>query len=166
MALEWSAAGRDPEPFGGLQLRAYGTTRAEMLAFNLVMCGLSHGTWLPCWFRDEKRVDQARVDATGEWLELPSLVSPPRGASLPLEDAHRAVHDAYVSADDDLWILGWTRGASDAARSSLRRLLRFDEQGTQTGDYLLPRPARLLLGVYGQRLYFLGADGRIDAQRL
>ncbi len=156
MALEWSAAGRDPEPFGGLQLRAYGTTRAEMLAFNLVMCGLSHGTWLPCWFRDEKRVDQARVDATGEWLELPSLVSPPRGASLPLEDAHRAVHDAYVSADDDLWILGWTRGASDAARSSLRRLLRFDEQGTQTGDYLLPRPARLLLGVYGPAVIFSG----------
>ncbi len=166
VALEWSATGRDPQPFGGLQLRAYGTTRAEMLAFNLVMCGLSHGTRLPCWFRDEKRVDQVRVDGTSQWLELPSLVSPPRGASEPLEDSHRAVHDAYVSADEDLWILGWTRGASQAAHSSLRRLIRFDEQGTQTGDYLLPRPARLLLGVYGERLYFLGADGRIDAQRL
>ena len=166
VALEWSATGRDPEPFGGLQLRAYGTTRAEMLAFNLAMCGLSHGSWLPCWFRDEKRVDQVSADATGQWLELPSLVSPPRGTSLPLEDSHRAVHDAYVSVDDDLWILGWTRDASDAARSSVRRLLRFDKQGTQTGDYLLPRPVRLLLGVYGQRLHFLGADGRIDAQRL
>jgi hypothetical protein len=106
------------------------------------------------------------VDGTGQWVELPSLVSPPRGASGPLEDSHRAVHDAYVSADEDLWILGWSRGASQAAHASLRRLIRFDEQGTQTGDYLLPRPARLLLGVYGQRLYFLGADGRIDAQRL
>ena len=165
-ALVWSPTGADRQPFGELRLRPYGASRAEMLAFNLVMCGLSHGTRMPCWFRDENRVDRINVDGVGRLLELPSLASPPGGASRSLEYSHRTIHDAYVSVNDDLWVLGWTRSANESRPSSLRRLLRFDERGAQTGDYLLDRPARLLLGVFGPQLYFLGVDGRIGAKRL
>ncbi|MDP6580165.1 MAG: hypothetical protein QF681_05870 [Vicinamibacterales bacterium] len=146
-------------PFGALVLRPYPGPRAEMLAFNLVRCGWSDGTEVPCWFSDETTLD--RIDAAGasRTLVVPGLHRSPEGSGVALEQRPRPIRDAYVTAADTLWVLTTAQEPTSNGDRYGRRLVQIRRDGESVGERWLPYPARLILRADRRAVHLLDAGG-------
>lgn len=150
-------------PWSAMRTRALPFARGAVAALNLVSCGATAGRSIPCWFPDQAAVTLA--DASGASREIPLEGLPVVAPEILLasDNPRRPVRDAFVSADGDLWVLGSGEppGTDVPARPGGWLLARYDAGGRLFRRVQLPEPARLLLGVTGDRCLLLSWDGRV-----
>ena len=151
-------------PFGTLQLRAFPGSRAEALAFNLVMCGVGLGRELPCWFRDGIEVERVRLDGSGGVHRVAALAWQPPTVGMDVEGRSRPIRDVLISPSGEMYVLstgGWDPGGSDDGLG--RQLLRYDASNHLISRTDLAVPARLILTVHDHRCVVMAADGSLFA---
>lgn len=150
-------------PWSGMRTRALPLTRGAVAALNLVSCGASAGRTTPCWFPDQAAVTLA--DASGASRDMPleglPIVAPE--VLLASDNPRRPVRDAFVSTTEDVWVIssGEPPEGGQAARPGGWLLARYDAGGRLFRRVQLPEPARLILGVTGDRCLLLSWDGHV-----
>jgi hypothetical protein len=150
-------------PWGGMRTRALPLTRGAVAALNLVSCGATAGRSIPCWFPDQAAVTLTDASGASRDIPLEGLPVVPPEILLASDNPRRPVRDVFVSRSDDLWVLesGEPPGADVQGRPGGWALARYDAAGRLFRRVRLPEPARLLLGVTGDRCLLLSWDGRI-----
>jgi hypothetical protein len=155
--------GAERRPWSGMRTRALPLARAAVAALNLVSCGATAGRSIPCWFPSQAAVTLA--DASGASHEILLEGLPVVAPEILLASANppRPVRDVFVSDREDLWVLGSGEppGTNVATRPGGWMLARYDARGRLFRRVQLPEPARLLLGVTGDRCLLLSWEGRV-----
>jgi hypothetical protein len=141
---------QEARPWAGLLARA-AASRTDLLARNLVNCGLITGRFLPCWFADD--IEVALSDGThSRRVPLPWIRAADVDVTTPLRDV------AFVGRDR-VWVLA----ASNAARG--RRAGGRLHLGTVAGRELarvdLNPPARALLFATESSCVLLTVSGEL-----
>jgi hypothetical protein len=149
--------------WSGMRTRALPLARGAVAALNLVSCGATAGRSIPCWFPDQAAVTLA--DASGISREIPLEGLPVVAPEILLasENPRRPVRDAFVSATEDLWVLGSGEPPETDVppRPGGWLLARYDAGGRLFRRVRLPEPARLVLGAIGDRCLLLSWDGQV-----
>lgn len=146
-ALTAGPPGGARRPWGAMRTRARPLARAAVAALNLVACGSSQGTFIPCWFPDEAAVTLTDPSGTSREVRLDGLPVVAPEVLLAAENPRRPVRDVYVSATDDVWVLGSGQAlrSEDSERPGGWLLARYDADGRLLRRMQLPEPARLVL---------------------
>jgi hypothetical protein len=126
--------------------------RADLVARNLVNCGIGNGRRLPCWFADERRV----VVSDGVSANTVSF------AALSARDVAPAtpIWDLAMGGADTVWLLASARGSAGAAVSGAR-LIKTDGRGTELATLALVPSARMIVAATATTCVLLAADGRL-----
>ena len=146
-ALAAGPPGGARRPWGTMHTRVRPLARAAVAALNLVACGSSQGRFIPCWFPDEAAVTLTDPSGASREVALDGLPVVAPEVLLAAENPRRPVRDAYVSAKDDIWVLGSGQAprAEDSERPGGWLLARYDADGRLLRRMQLPEPARLVL---------------------
>ena len=156
-ALEWiSSPGDVGRVVGTLRITRFGT-RAETLARNLVGCGLSLTSELPCWFNQDPRVHRVGFGDEGSIVELGAVWGNATGrGDRPLDEAGPVI-DAHIASDNGLWVLTRTSGRGERGEND--EVARYAPDGTQTHRRELAGRVRCMLDVSGTNGIFLSREG-------
>jgi hypothetical protein len=154
-------------PWGGMKARPFETlATGAAAALNLVACGQTRSTELPCWFPDEPVVFLITTDGTTRRVLLEGL---PRAVPETLINARvpqRPIRDVYVERDGTLWVI--STGTPVASAPDLPGgwlLLRYGRRGELIDRRLLPEPARVILRAeHGRALVLTGAGMVAEVQ--
>lgn len=153
LRLPWSSM--TTRPFEGLASGA-------AAALNLVGCGATARSEIPCWFPDEPAL--SLVTRAGETRRL-TLEGLPRAAPEVLINAsvpQRPVRDVFVDAGGTIWVLSTgtpLAGGKDLPGGWL--LARYGPKGEPIDRRLLPKPARLILRAGAGRAVVLTGSGMV-----
>jgi hypothetical protein len=141
--------------------------RASVAALNMLSCGETAARERACWFPDEAAVwlvteggDTRRVPLSGLDLVAPEVL-------LTSDNPRRPVRDAYVDADEHLWVLSSgvpSPGAEQAPGGWV--LAHYAPTGAAEGAARLSEPARVILRADRARVLLLTSRGmvaRVDA---
>ena len=129
-------------------------TRAETLARNLVGCGLSRTTEVPCWVNHDPRVHRIGADGTGRVIELGDALMQRRGRRVRPLDEPGPVIDAQIGHDGALWVLFRPVGEGRELE-----IARYAPDGVRTHHHQLERDVRFILDVAGTRCLLLARAG-------
>jgi hypothetical protein len=148
-----SGAPRQPSAvlWKGLIARA-SADASDIVARNLVNCGIPFGPVLPCWFTDAAAVslsDGARA------TDVPVPVV--RAASV---DGAVPIHDVAVGGANRLWLLA-TGPPIAGGRRAAGRVLELDRAGLERGQLELSTPVRLILAATQSACWLLTVRGEI-----
>ena len=126
-------------------------------------CGPSAGAAIPCWFPDQAAVTLTTLAGASREIALDGLPAVAPEVLLTSDNPRRPVRDSFVSATNDVWVLG--SGEPPAPEPVTRPggwlLARYDADGRLFRRMLLPEPARLIMDVREDRCTLLAWDGRI-----
>lgn len=149
--------------WSGMRTRPLPLGRGSVAALNLVSCGATNGRWIPCWFPDQAAVTLADSSGASREIVLEGLPLIAPEILLASDNPRRPIRDAFVSASEDVWVIGSGEPPSSEApeRPGGWLLAKYDGTGRLFRRVQLPEPARLLLGVSGDRCLLLSWDGRI-----
>jgi hypothetical protein len=158
-------------PPGGERRRVWSAMRTPTLsraargvsALNLVSCGSTSGAVMPCWFPDQPSLTLTDDSGSSRELTLEGLSSPARQVRSGSGSTRPTIHDAFVSADDSVWVLaaGESRGAEVGGRTGGWLLARYDLDGRLFRRMHLPEPARVLLTAHGETCIVLSWSGHV-----
>lgn len=146
---------RQPESvreWPGLTARTAGA-REQLIARNLVNCGLGFERWMPCWFPDDMRFSLSDGSAS-RTVEVPAL----RAAAA--DDRTAPIWDIALSATDQFWLLASSRGRRDDRRAG-RRLFRIAESTGTTASIAIEPPARLIVAAGESRCLLASTEGGV-----
>jgi hypothetical protein len=127
-------------------------TRADLIARNLVNCGIGKGPRLPCWFADERRVivsDGASANA----VSFAALSGRDVVAATP-------IWDLAMGSAETFWLLASSHGRAGAAVSG-GRLVKTDGRGTELASLALVSSARMIVATTDTTCVLLTVDGRL-----
>ena len=129
-------------------------TRPETLVLNLVGCGSTQFTELPCWFNQDLRIDRVSADGSGR-QQVVSGVDFVRSVSekgLQRLERPGPIMDAHIDASGMLWVLVATDESSPSDKRFV--LVRYDASGRLQDRIAVPGRPRLILdaGSAGARL--------------
>jgi hypothetical protein len=127
-------------------------TRADLIARNLVNCGIGKGSRLPCWFADERRVIVSD-GASANTVAFAALSARDVVAATP-------IWDLAIGGADALWLLASSRGSAGAAVSG-GRLIKTDGRGTELASLALVPSARMIVAATDTTCVLLTVDGRL-----
>lgn len=147
-------------PIGGLSLRESDDRRAEVWVRNLVYCGLSRGSALPCWFTDQAVIDLIEPDGHQRQIRLPILdVEPPHRPS-SVTDPQQPIWDAILLRDEVLVLSrSITSPAEHKAESPAWHLWRFGLDGRVRSRCRIDAGPRILLDADDASGSFLTWEG-------
>jgi hypothetical protein len=126
--------------------------RAELIARNLVNCGIGNGRRLPCWFADDRRVIVSD-GASANTVAFPALLARDVVAATP-------IWDLAMGGADTLWLLVSSRGGAGTAVSG-GRLVKTDGRGAERASLALVPPARMIVAATDTSCVLLTVDGRL-----
>lgn len=146
-------------PTGGLSLRAPDDRRAEVWARNLVYCGLSRRSALPCWFTDQAMMDLIETGGHNRQIRLPVLEvqSPHRPSGVT--DPPQPIWDAILFRDEVLVLSRSTPPALQQTDSPAWHLWRFGLDGRTRSHCRIDAAPRILLDADGAVCSFLTWEG-------
>jgi len=126
--------------------------RADLIARNLVNCGIGSGRRLPCWFADERRV----IVSDGTSANTVSF------AALAARDVAAAtpIWDLAMGGADTLWLLASARGTAGGAVSGAR-LIKTDGRGTELATLVLLPSARIIVAATDTTCVLLTVEGSL-----
>ena len=126
--------------------------RADLIARNLVNCGIGSGRRLPCWFADERRV----IVSDGTSANTVSF------AALAARDVAAAtpIWDLAMGGADTLWLLASARGTAGGAVSGAR-LIKTDGRGTELATLVLLPSARIIVAATDTACVLLTVEGSL-----
>lgn len=127
-------------------------SRVDLLARNLVNCGIGHGRNLPCWFADERRATVSD-GSTASTVTFAGL----NGRDV---DAAAPIWDLALGGADSMWLV------SSAARPVRGhtvggRLVKTNGAGIEQASIVLTPPARIILSATDTACLLLTVDGRL-----
>jgi hypothetical protein len=148
-----SSAARQPSavPWKGLIARA-SAEASDMVARNLVNCGIPFGPVLPCWFTDAAVVSLSDGASATE-VPVPAMRAVSADGAVP-------IHDVALGGANRLWLLA-TGPPIAGGRRAAGRLLEFDRAGLQRGKLELDTPVRLILAATQSACWLLTVRGEI-----
>jgi hypothetical protein len=146
-----------------MRTRALPFARTAVAALNLVSCGATASGTIPCWFPDQAAVTVTDAPGHSREFQLEGLPTLPAEVLLASDNPRRPIRDAFVSADNHIWILGSGEPppAEAAPKPGAWVLARYDRDGRLLRRLQLREPARLLLNASDQRCVLLSWDGRV-----
>jgi hypothetical protein len=132
-------------------------------ALNLVSCGTTSGSAVPCWFPDRPALTLTDRTGASREIALEGLPLVPPGKLLVSENPQGAVRDAVVTQGNEVWVLG--SGEPSEKRSPARPggwvLARYDFDGRLFRRVHLPQPGRVILGASADACLLLAWDGTV-----
>jgi hypothetical protein len=162
-AMTAGRPGADRRVWGRMRTRALPLARPAVAALNLVSCGSTANGTIPCWFPDQPAITLTEPSGTSRELTLEGLPVVAPEILLAAENPQRPIRDAFVTADDRVWILGSGTAPADDRGERLGGwlLARYDNQGRLEARMALPEPARILLGAGRERCVLLSWNGLV-----
>jgi hypothetical protein len=158
-------------PAGGLRRHKWSHMRTRVVrtggdsagSLNLVSCGATAGSSVPCWFPNEAALTLTDASGFSREILLDGLPAASAEALLTADNPRRPVRDAFVSATNAVWVIGSgeTTTPDDPNRPGGWLLARYDSEGRLFRRVQLPEPARLLLAVAEDKCLLLTWDGRV-----
>ena len=145
-------------PLRGLDLIP-AATRAETLAANLVYCGTSRTSALPCWRIHDRSITFIEPGHPGRRLEVSRLEGPGVDAGVDGRWEAGPLLDAHVDHAGQLWVLERTAVTDDTGPRTV--VTRFPPAGRLSETMAVNRTTRLILGVSGGRCLLLAGTGEI-----
>ena len=142
---------QEARPWPGLIAQAT-STRAELFTRNLVTCGLTTRSAVPCWFAGDTQVvlsDGSRVDR----YAFPSIRAADVDGAAPLRDA------AFVGADR-VWLLPTSLRRHDG-RQAAGRIILATTTGREISRLTLDPPVRLMLAATSSSCLLLTMRGEL-----
>lgn len=142
---------QEARPWPGLIAQAT-STRAELFTKNLVTCGLTTRSAVPCWFAGDTQVvlsDGSRVDR----YAFPSIRAADVDGAAPLRDA------AFVGVDR-LWLLPTSLRRHDG-RQAAGRIILATTAGREISRLALDPPVRLMLAATSSSCLLLTVRGEL-----
>jgi hypothetical protein len=127
-------------------------SRTDLIARNLVSCGIGRERDLPCWFADDKRITIS--DGTGfTSTSFAALYEGPLDAAAP-------IWDVALGSRDTRWLL--VSAAMPVAGHKVGgRLVKATADGRTEASLELNPPARTILHADSARCTLLTVDGRL-----
>ncbi len=126
--------------------------RADLVARNLVNCGIGNSRRLPCWFADDRRA----IVSDGASANVVSFAALSAGDVV----AATPIWDLAMGGADTLWLLASSRGGAGAGVSG-GRLVKTDGRGTELAALALVPPARIIVAATDTSCILLTVDGRL-----
>jgi hypothetical protein len=126
--------------------------RADLIARNLVNCGIGNGRRLPCWFADERRV-VVSDGASANTVSFDALSARDVAPATP-------IWDLAMGGADTLWLLAGARGSAGGSVSGAR-LIKTDGRGTELATLALVPSARMIVAATDTTCVLLAVDGRL-----
>lgn len=142
---------QEARPWPGLISQA-ASTRAELFTKNLVTCGLTTSSAVPCWFAEDTQVvmsDGPRVDR----YAFPSIRAADVDGAAPLRDV------ALVGADR-VWLLPTSLRRHDG-RHAADRIILATTAGREISRLTLDSPVRLMLAATRSSCLLLTVRGEL-----
>jgi hypothetical protein len=127
-------------------------SRAEVIARNLVNCGIGRGRELPCWFADDRRI----TISDGTTAHSTSFAALYEGKF----DAAAPIWDVAVGGADTLWLLISTP-APAGGRKLGGRLVKTNRAGATLASLELHPLARTILHAGETHCALLTVDGHV-----
>ena len=163
-----SPDGERRTPWSTISTRTFPSlARASVAALNMLSCGETAARERPCWFPDDAALWMVTNAGATRRVALPGLDSTTAEALLTADNPRRPVRDAYVDADEDIWILSSGTsppGAEDEPGGWV--LARYSTAGAMKGTVRLSEAARIILRADRAHALLLtsrGMVGRVDA---
>ena len=99
-------ADADERPWSGMTVRAFAQLGlGAAAAMNLVSCGTSQRTELPCWFPEEPALSLITADGTTRRLVLEGLPQVAPEVLIKATAPSRAIRDVFIERDGTIWVL-------------------------------------------------------------
>jgi hypothetical protein len=127
-------------------------SRADLIARNLVNCGIGRGRDLPCWFADDRRITVSDGLAATS-VSFAALYDGPVDAAAP-------IWDVALGGATTRWVLV-TAAAPVAGHKVGGRLAKTTAQGETEASLSLTPPARAIVHAGDTRCVLLTVDGQL-----
>ena len=126
--------------------------RSDLLARNLINCGIGRQRHLPCWFADDRRVTVSD-GASARSISFAALY----GADV---DASAPIWDLAIGGGDTLWLLV-TAVAPSRGHKAGGRLVKTNREGVEQSSLQLPTAARTILSATDTTCVVLTVEGTL-----
>lgn len=151
-----------PEPWSSIEARSFpALARASAAALNMVACGATRTTELPCWFPDDTSLALVGADGTRR-VALDGLTKVPPEVLLASENPARPLRDVFVDEAGSIRVLSSgvpPAGHDDQPGGWL--LAEYTAAGALVRILPLGEPVRLILGADSSRLLVLTGAGMV-----